>query len=349
MTTRPGSRLYPLSRVYKLKDEFFPSPGLSDFKDSLTSINLYYPVLLYIFIPEIKKPHIFMNPGSSADDGDPAKPLSLSSYSFLMAVFLLTLASCTERTGRKEPVPGPDSAYLKRQEKKAKDSLAALTRKKKKIYLTFDDGPNKGTRNVLGVIEEEKVPASFFIVGIHTTDTRQQQETWELLQADSTIELCNHSYSHARNRYTSYYEEPGIIVNDFNYSKEKLGFKNNIARTPGRNAWRIGSIDHTDIYESKAAIDSLHSAGYAVMGWDIEWTFDHKTLAPDADTALLLRRIYNLLEAKKTRTADHLVFLAHDQAFQKAEYVEELRYVIQQLKNNPEYELMLASEYPGIR
>ncbi len=289
-----------------------------------------------------------MNP-SPAADGDPAKPLSLSSYSFLMAVFLLTLASCTERTSRKKPVPAPDSASIKRQEKKAKDSVAALTRKKKKIYLTFDDGPNKGTRNVLGVIEEEKVPASFFIVGVHTTDTRQQEETWKMLQADSAIELCNHSYSHARNHYTSYYEKPGTIVNDFNYSNGKLGFRNKIARTPGRNAWRIGTIDHTDIYDSKAAIDSLHAAGYDVMGWDIEWTFDHKTLAPDADTALLLRRIYNLLEAKKTRTADHLVFLAHDQAFQKPEYVEELRYVVQQLKNNPGYELLPATQYPGIR
>ncbi|MBI3139681.1 MAG: polysaccharide deacetylase family protein [Sphingobacteriales bacterium] len=289
-----------------------------------------------------------MNP-SPAADGDPAKPLSFSSYSFLTAVFLLTLASCTERTDRKEPVPVPDSAAIKGQEKKAKDSVAALSRKKKKIYLTFDDGPNKGTRNVLGVIEEEKVPASFFIVGIHTTDTRQQEETWKMLQTDSTIELCNHSYSHAHNHYTSYYEKPGTIVTDFNYSNGKLGFRNKIARTPGRNAWRIGAIDHTDIYDSKAAVDSLYAAGYDVMGWDIEWTFDHKTLAPDADTALLLRRVYNLLEAKKTRTADHLVFLAHDQAFQKPEYVEELRYVVQQLKNNPEYELMLATQYPGIR
>ena len=118
---------------------------------------------------------------------------------------------------------------------------------------------------------------------------------------------------------------------------------------PGRNAWRIDSIDHTDITESKAAIDSLHAAGYAIMGWDIEWTFNHKTLAPDADTALLLRRIYNMLEADKTKTPGHLVLLAHDQAYQQAAYVENLRYVVQQLKNNPEYELVLASKYPGGR
>ena len=128
-----------------------------------------------------------------------------------------------------------------------------------------------------------------------------------------------------------------------------MGYTNMVARMPGRNAWRIDTIVHTDIYESKPAIDSMYSAGYSVMGWDIEWTFDHKSLEPDPDTAMLLRRIYNLLDAGKTKTPGHLVLLAHDQAFQQDDYVEKLRYVIQQLKNNPEYELLLATKYPGVR
>ncbi len=289
-----------------------------------------------------------MNPCPVADDGDPAKRLTKTILSILFLVLLFVFAACSDKTEQKSvPSPGPDTALLKAREKKRTDSLAALNRKKKKIYLTFDDGPNKGTRNVLNVIQAEKVAASFFVVGQHTLDTRQQKETWEMLKADSAIELCNHSLSHARNKYTSFYDSPATVVNDFNQSKTLLGFANNVARMPGRNAWRIDTIEHTDIYESKAAIDSLHEAGYAIMGWDIEWTFDHKTLAPDADTALLLRRIYNMLEANKTKTPGHLVLLAHDQAFQKEEYVEALRYVIRELKNNPEYVLLFATEYPG--
>lgn len=291
-----------------------------------------------------------MNPCPVADDGDPAKRLSKSFLFIILSVVLIGFYACSDKADKKPvPQPGPDSVYLKAKEKKRADSLAALTRKKKKIYLTFDDGPNKGTRNVLEVIKAEQVAASFFVVGQHTLDTRQQKVTLEMLQADSAIELCNHSFSHARNKYTSYYESPETVISDFNQSKTLLGFTNNVARMPGRNAWRIDSIEHTDIYESKAAIDSLHKAGYAIMGWDIEWTFDHKTLAPDADTALLLRRIYNMLEAGKTKTRGHLVLLAHDQAYQKDEYVELLRYVIRELKNNPEYELLLASKYPGVR
>lgn len=291
-----------------------------------------------------------MNPSPAADDGDPAKPLSFSAYFLLIPAFLLVLISCKEKVPEKEKtISATDSITVKKQAKKTADSLTSLTRKKKKIYLTFDDGPNKGTRNVLQVIKEEQAPASFFVVGQHTLDTRQQKETWELLKADSTIELCNHSFSHARNRYNSFYADPAGVISDFNQSDELLGFNNQVARMPGRNAWRIDSIDHTDIRESKAAIDSLHQAGYAIMGWDIEWTFNHKTLAPDADTALLLRRIYNMLEAGKTKTPGHLVLLAHDQAFQQEEYVAELRYIVSQLKNNPEYELLVASKYPGVK
>jgi peptidoglycan/xylan/chitin deacetylase (PgdA/CDA1 family) len=289
-----------------------------------------------------------MNAFPVADEGDPAKRLTSTITVVAFLIVLFVFSACTEKNTTKTPsAPAPDSNFLKAQEQKKVDSLAALSRKRKKIYLTFDDGPNKGTRNVLEVIRSEQVAASFFVVGQHTLDTRQQKETLEMLKADDSIELCNHSFSHARNKYTSFYESPSGIINDFNQSKNLLGFSNNVARMPGRNAWRIDTIDHTDIMESKAAIDSLHATGYAIMGWDIEWTFDHKTLAPDADTALLLRRIYNMLEANKTKTPGHLVLLAHDQAYQKDEYVEELRYVIRTLKNNPEYQLVLASEYPG--
>jgi len=36
----------------------------------------------------------------------------------------------------------------------------ASGKKKKTIYLTFDDGPNKGTQNVLNILTEEKIPAT---------------------------------------------------------------------------------------------------------------------------------------------------------------------------------------------
>ena len=220
---------------------------------------------------------------------------------------------------------------------------------KKRIYLTFDDGPNKGTMNVLNAVKEDSIPATFFIVGKHVFDSPQQEQTWKQLKADTTIELSNHSYTHALNHYTRFYQDPQGVVEDFEKSANALGFTNNVVRMPGRNAWRIDTVKHTDIKESEAAIDSVHHAGFAVMGWDVEWVFDHKTLALTSDADLLLRQIENMLGAEKTKTAGHLVLLAHDQAFQTPEAIERLHYFIQQLKNNPAYELVLAANYPGVK
>ncbi len=281
------------------------------------------------------------------------EPKQTSSFFRLLPVtfIIIILSACENRKWQKPeyPVAVVDSAAIQQKEKQRQDSLQKISIAKKKIYLTFDDGPNKGTRNVLQAVKEENIPASFFIVGEHVFDSPKQTQTWELLKVDSTIELCNHSYTHAHNRYTSFYNKPSMVVADFQRSQQALQFSNTIARMPGRNAWRIDTIDHTDIYESSAAIDSLHAAGFNIMGWDIEWMFDHKTLAPDTAIDLMLRRIENMLEAEKTKTPGHLVLLAHDQAFQTEEAIQLLHLVLKSLKNNPEYELVLASRYPGVQ
>src|SRR3954454_21812749 len=50
---------------------------------------------------------------------------------------------------------------------------------KKKLYITFDDGPNRGTRNVLRIAEEEEVPVSFFVVGRNAFASPLQNQLWD--------------------------------------------------------------------------------------------------------------------------------------------------------------------------
>jgi peptidoglycan-N-acetylglucosamine deacetylase len=292
-----------------------------------------------------------MDAPSPADEGDTGSIKTSFRKIFIVAAAFLLFASCNQRK-EKIPVAVPvatDSTVIKKQPPAVADSVSKAAVPKKKIYLTFDDGPNRGTRNVLQAIKEEDIPVSFFIVGKHVFDSPEQTATWELLKEDTAVELCNHSYTHAANRYAKFYESPETVVEDFQQNQEKLQFTNNVIRMPGRNAWRIDSISVTDIKESKRAIDSVHKAGFDVMGWDIEWSFDHKTLVPDSNTTLLLRRIQNLLDAGTTKTPGHLVLLAHDQAFQKEENVEKLHSFLQELKLNPLYEFVKASEYPGVK
>jgi peptidoglycan/xylan/chitin deacetylase (PgdA/CDA1 family) len=223
-----------------------------------------------------------------------------------------------------------------------------VKKKKKKIYLTFDDGPNKGTRNVLDIVKDEKIPVTFFIVGEHVYASINQNITWDSLSATQGIDLCSHSYTHAlHNKFETFYQSPDTVISDFQRAQDSLQFKNNIVRTPGRNTWRMDSIQFTDLKKSKAAVDSLQKAGFVVMGWDLEWHYDHKDLSVKNTADDVIRQIDSVFNNRKTKSADHLVLLAHDQVYQKSKDSIELRQLIQKLKLKDEYELSLATNYPG--
>jgi peptidoglycan/xylan/chitin deacetylase (PgdA/CDA1 family) len=216
------------------------------------------------------------------------------------------------------------------------------------LYLTFDDGPNKGTRNVLDIVKDEQIPVSFFLVGIHVSGSAYQQQLWDSLQATSDIDLCNHSYSHANNRYSAYYENAGQVVADFDRTKDSLHLSNNIARTPGRNIWRIDSLHYTDIAKSAAAADSLQQAGFILMGWDVEWKYNDKTFQVAFDADNLMAQIDSSFAHHKTHTANNLVLLAHDQVYAKTDDSMQLRRFLQRLKQRDDYELSLVTHYPGV-
>jgi len=292
-----------------------------------------------------------MKTPAAHDEGDPSrlkkKPFFI--LFFLSALFIFAAFCNHAKKDEKVKQQAADSIALKQHQQYLADSQAKADVHKKKIYLTFDDGPNDGTPNVLKAVKEEGVPVSFFIVGKHVFDTPDQAATWQQIKADNAVELCNHSYTHALNRYSSYYRHPDLVVKDIEKNNEQLGFTNPVVRMPGRNAWRIDSLSHTDIKASKPAIDSVHKAGFAIMGWDLEWIFDHKTYVLKSDADQLLRQIKYMLDTGDTKTPGHLVLLAHDQTFRSKTSLEQLHFLLKNLKNNPDYVLVLADSYPGIK
>jgi peptidoglycan/xylan/chitin deacetylase (PgdA/CDA1 family) len=220
---------------------------------------------------------------------------------------------------------------------------------KKKIYLTFDDGPNPGTHVVLNILDKEEVPASFFVIGEHRYYGPREKRDWVRLQADNKFALCNHSYTHAwRNRFDTYYDHPEVVVADFQRCQDSLHFNNKISRTPGRNMWRLNTITGSDVQRNKLSVDSLGKAGFVMMGWDAEWRYTGKTQKLINDADYMLEHIKNLFASNKTRTPNHLVVLAHDRTFADAEDSTQLAIFIQGLKKYPEYEFRLATTYPGV-
>lgn len=279
---------------------------------------------------------------SSDDEGD-------TGNSLLTKTFLLLLVILPFSVYKSHPKIKSISTVVAEQKKSIKPpvlSKAKPVTKKKKLYITFDDGPNKGTKNVLHIVQDEAVPVSFFIVGEHVFASPTQGRLWDSLKMAKQIDLCNHSYSHAHSRYESYYQQPDSVVKDFKRTHDSLDLTNTIARTPGRNIWRIDTLQFTDLKKSAAAADSLQNAGFKLMGWDLEWHFDHKTMCVAATAENMVAQIDSVFKHNRTKNKDHLVLLAHDQAYTKSEDSFQLRQFFQLLKQK-DYELSLVTDYPG--
>lgn len=292
------------------------------------------------------------DPADEAEpSGNPVATRSIQQLSlFILFVFIV---SCQHRQSKmkaaKLAVKTDTAAAIVKKQKTVIVKQKKPAKQKKKIYLTFDDGPNKGTQNVLDIVQQENIPVTFFIVGEHVFASTSQAAVWDSLKAATNIELCNHSYTHAHNRYDKFYEEPGTVVKDMERTKEELLPDNNIVRAPGRNSWRIDSLHFTDIKKSKRAMDSLQQAGFIVMGWDLEWHYDPRTLQVKNTADEMLLQVDSVFKKGKTKYPDNLVILAHDQVYHSAADSLQLREFIQKLKTREEYELSLVSGYPVIR
>ncbi len=236
-----------------------------------------------------------------------------------------------------------DTAFAKPVAKNVKPA-----RKKKTIYLTFDDGPNKGTRALMHVVEQQNVPVTLFVIGEHVYGSKYQSEIYDSVSQNALFEIANHSYTHAfENRYGKFYAVPDSAVKDFLRCADSLGLTTKIVRTPGRNIWRTDSISCTDLKNSVAAADSLQSNGFRVVGWDLEWHFNNQQrLVQTYDE--MLSEIDSAFANNKTKTANHLVLLAHDQVYSNPEDSASLQQFIIQLKNKDEYEFETVSKYPGV-
>lgn len=224
----------------------------------------------------------------------------------------------------------------------------AEKKKKKTIYLTFDDGPDKGTKIVYNILKQEETPATLFIVGEHVYGSRMQQNMYDSLKACNYFELANHSYSHAfRNNFNTFYSESDSAVQDFERSADSLHFTNNIIRTPGRNIWRTSGIKSTDIKSSATTADSLYNKGFTAVGWDVEWHYNDVQRLVQTDSQMV-NIIDSAFAKKQTKTANHLVLLAHDRTFKTSDDSASLHRFIHRLKSQHQYEFAVISNYPGL-
>jgi peptidoglycan-N-acetylglucosamine deacetylase len=215
------------------------------------------------------------------------------------------------------------------------------------LYLTWDDGPNEGTPNINKLLKQYHIPMSLFLVGRNATSPNYMKMYQEQAAMDN-VTFHNHSWSHANGRYQSYYSSPAGVVEDFTKCRNIFQLTNKISRGPGRNAWRVGSINATDIRASTRAIDSLTASGFNVIGWDIEWRFKYAggVVNPVQTADQMLAEIAAGFAAQNMHTKNHMVMLAHDQMFTTPDHMAQLSIFFDKLLKENKYNIAYITNYP---
>lgn len=200
-----------------------------------------------------------------------------------------SVESAAESSAAENP---PDSS----SEAPAEGSLPAEGQKT--VYLTYDDGPSAMTAEILDVLKEKEVPATFFVIG--ATTGRGKALYQRILDEGHAIGL--HTYSH---RYQQIYESADAFLEDYRKLSDCLaeaaGVEPDICRFPGGSANNIA--DPAVLKEIKA---ELSKEG-------IVW-FDWNALAKDdgASAAPAEEMFQNILES--AGDSGDLVILMHDDA-----------------------------------
>lgn len=217
----------------------------------------------------------------------------------------------------------------------------------RKIYLTFDDGPNKGTLNVVNTLQQKTVPATFFVVGSHIYGSKKQMIDFNKIKGIPYFEAANHSFNHAHNKYVSFYKSPKNVLEDFSMMSDTLGVINDIIRTPGNNSWRICDVHYDTNKRIKSAVDTLYDHDFKVIGWDVEWKAN-KNMELRKSAADLWLEINHYFDKKLTMTENQVVILLHDQHFAREDNLVQLADFIHLVSNDHRYEFKKVSDYQGI-
>ena len=130
----------------------------------------------------------------------------------------------------------------------------------KRVYLTFDDGPSMYTDDILDILAEYKVKATFFVVG--KTDSQSKKLYQRIIDEGHTLGM--HSYSH---QYSKIYNSLEDFDKDFTKLWKLLydttGYKPSIFRFPGGSDNKVNKNGMEDF------IRYLNEADIVYFDWNV--------------------------------------------------------------------------------
>ena len=128
----------------------------------------------------------------------------------------------------------------------------------KKVYLTFDDGPSENTNEILDILAEYDVKATFFVVA----DSYKYMDQLTRIAAEGhTIGL--HSASHVYNRLYADMDSYIRDVEGVHDTVERItGVDSKYYRFPGGSSNSVSNVSIDD------CISYLHENGYEYYDWN---------------------------------------------------------------------------------
>lgn len=120
----------------------------------------------------------------------------------------------------------------------------AETEKLRKVYLTFDDGPGIYTDEILDILSEYDVKATFFVIG--KTGEEAQRLYKRIVEEGHTLGM--HSYSH---KYSEIYESRESFEADYrklhDYLYEVTGVDSKYYRFPGGSSNTVSNVEMEEL------------------------------------------------------------------------------------------------------
>ncbi|MCR5272184.1 MAG: polysaccharide deacetylase [Lachnospiraceae bacterium] len=183
-----------------------------------------------------------------------------------------------------------------------------------KAYLTFDDGPSNNTAEILDILKEYDVKATFFVIG---QEDEQSKALYQRI-VDEGHTLAMHSYSH---KYSELYSSVEAFEEDFSKIQNLLydvtGEECLYYRFPGGSSNQVNNDDMAE------CISFLNSQGITYFDWNVS--------NGDATSQVYTSEelVENVMkDVVKYKTS---IVLMHDTS-EKEKTVQSLRTLIERLK-----------------
>ncbi len=85
----------------------------------------------------------------------------------------------------------------------------------KRAFLTFDDGPSSNTSQILDILKEKGIKATFFVLG---SNVEKKPEIVKRMYEEGHF-IANHGYSHI---YANIYQSPEAVLNEYNQCNQAV-------------------------------------------------------------------------------------------------------------------------------